>query len=88
MNPTKQNAWTLFVLFVLLAGTVGAAYVDVGKWNTAIAMMISTVKAALIVLVFMKLHRSGHLVVLTFFAGLFWLAILISLTLGDFFSRS
>lgn len=88
MNPTKLNAWTLFVLFILLAGTVGAAYVDLGKWNTAIAMLISVVKGALIVLVFMKLHRSGNLVVLTFFAGLFWLAILISLTLGDFFSRN
>ncbi|HEY5895376.1 MAG TPA: cytochrome C oxidase subunit IV family protein [Chthoniobacterales bacterium] len=88
MNPTKQNAWTLLVLFVLLAGTVGVAYVDLGRWNTVIAMLISVMKAALIVLVFMKLRHSGRLVALAFFAGLFWLAILISLTLGDFFSRS
>ena len=50
-------------------------------------MLIGLAKAVLIVLIFMRLRPSGPLVMLAFAAGLFWLLIMFTLTLGDYFTR-
>lgn len=74
-------------LMVLLVLTLAAAAVDLGSLNILIAMTIAVVKAALVVLYFMHVRYSSHLV--KFFAGatFFWLMILFMLTLADYFSR-
>jgi cytochrome c oxidase subunit 4 len=75
-------------LMVLLVLTLVAAAFDLGPWNIIIAMTIAVVKAALVVLFFMHVYYSSHLV--KFFAGatFFWLAILFVMTMSDYASRT
>jgi cytochrome c oxidase subunit 4 len=77
------------VLLVLTATTVGAAFVNLGPFNPVVALLIATVKATLVVLFFM--HVKGASVKLTgavVVAGFFFLAILLSLSLADYLTRS
>lgn len=74
-------------LMVLTAITVAVAFVDLGFLNIVVAMSIAVIKALLVVLYFMHL-RYGHRLTWVFAgAGFFWLAILLSLTVSDYFSR-
>jgi cytochrome c oxidase subunit 4 len=51
--PVKTFAKILVALLVLTVITVAAAKVDMGKWNIAGAMIIASIKASLVILVFM-----------------------------------
>lgn len=75
------------VLLVLTATTTAVAFVDLGPWNTVVALGIAVVKATLVALFFMHLKYSPLLNRTVVFGGLFWLAILIGLTLTDFATR-
>jgi len=88
MTSTQKNALALALLMLLLGVTLGAAYLDLGVLHTPAAMLIGLVKAALIVMVFMRLRPAGPLVMLAFAVGLFWLLIMFTLTLGDYFTRA
>src|SRR5579872_5120144 len=74
-------------LLALTALTTGMAYVDLGQWNTIVALIIACCKATLVVLFFMHLRWSTQLMRIVLLSALLWLAILISLTTTDFFSR-
>ena len=82
---------TYYVIFGLLMFctylTVQVAYFDLGAFNAVAALAIAVFKATLVVLFFMHVRYSSHLV--QFFAGatFFWLAILFVMTLSDYFSR-
>ena len=76
-------------LLVLTATTVGAAFVNLGPFNPVIALLIATIKATLVVLFFMHVKGAsekltGAIVV----SGFFFLAILLSLSLADYLTRS
>ena len=71
----------------LTALTYAAAMLDLGIWNTVIALAIATVKAALIILYFMYARSSTPLVGITIGASLIWLAILMVGTLNDVVTR-
>jgi cytochrome c oxidase subunit 4 len=58
-----------------------------GPWNTVVALAIASFKASLVVLFFMHLKYSRPLMRVVIAGGLFWLAILLVLTLSDFMSR-
>ena len=68
--------------------TVKAAFVDLGKWNIVIALGIATVKATLVVLYFMHARYSPKRTQLVIVCSVFWLAILLALTLTDYDTRS
>jgi cytochrome c oxidase subunit 4 len=74
-------------LLVLLALTVGVAYLDLGWFNTPAAMLISASKAAIIILYFMHLRRAQGIVPIMAMVGFFWLAIMFALAFSDFASR-
>ena len=80
------------MIFALLIGltalTTGAAYIDLGPFNTVVALLIAGVKASLVALFFMHLKWSSHLTRLAAIAALFWLAILIALSLADYLTRN
>jgi cytochrome c oxidase subunit 4 len=79
---------TVFIALVLLTVvTFQAAGHDFGPFNTLIALAIAVVKATLVILYFMHLRYSSRLTHLVVFAGFVWLAILMLLTLSDYFSR-
>src|SRR5688572_12762637 len=74
-------------LLLLTALTVGLAYVELGRWHGAVGLLIASAKAALVGTYFMHLNRSGRLVWLVAGAAVFWLAILLGLTLTDYLTR-
>jgi cytochrome c oxidase subunit IV len=74
-------------LLALTALTTGVAYVDLGQWNTIVALIIACCKATLVALFFMHLRWSPQMMRVALLSALLWLAILISLTTTDFFSR-
>lgn len=75
-------------LLALTALTTAIAFVDLGGvGNVAVALSIAIVKAALVALYFMHLRYSSHLTMLFVTAGVFWLGILLVLTLSDYISR-
>lgn len=88
-HPTHTTYITVFVaLLVLLIATVGAAYVELGRWGFFVAALIATVKAALIILFFMHVRYSRPLTWLFAGAGFFWLMILFGFTMADYVSRA
>jgi cytochrome c oxidase subunit 4 len=84
----KKTYFAIFAsLLLLTALTTGMAYVDLGQWNTIVALIIACCKATLVVLFFMHLRWSPRVMRVVLLSALLWLAILISLTTTDFFSR-
>ncbi len=68
--------------------TYKAAYVDLGKFNIVIALAIATIKATLVVLYFMHARYSSKRTQLVIVCSVFWLAIMLALTLTDYDTRS
>ena len=92
MSEKTASVRTLVLVFVallLLAGlTTGVAYIDLGgAWNTVVALAIAAIKMCLVGLFFMELLYSHGLNRIVVLAGFFWLALLVSFTLADAFSR-
>ena len=77
----------ILTLLVLTAATVGAAYVDLGRFNIVVALAIATVKATLVVLFFMHAKYVPKRTQLVIIAGIFWLALLLFMTMSDYISR-
>ena len=79
------------VFFALLVGTgltVFAATLDLGRFNAAVALGIATVKATLVALFFMHAwHASERLTKLAVFGALFFLLLLLGLTMTDYATR-
>ena len=80
---------TIFLALMVLTGvTVGAAFVDLGSFNFPVAMLIAVFKASLVVWYFMHVKYQSHLTKLTVATGLFFLAILLGMSLIDYVSRN
>lgn len=78
----------VFICLLLLTGlTTGVAYIDMGPFNTVVALAIAVAKMLLVVLFFMHVKYATGLTKLVVIAGIFWLGILITLTLADELSR-
>jgi cytochrome c oxidase subunit IV len=79
---------TIFLsLMVLTILTVVVANFDWGRLNIVIALAIAIIKASLVVLFFMHVRWSSTLTKVFVVAGLFWLVIMVSLTLADYLTR-
>jgi cytochrome c oxidase subunit IV len=85
--PIKVYAKVLAALLILTATTCGVSFIDMGKMNAVVAVAIAVAKASLVALVFMHLRYSRRLMWVVAAAGLFWLGILIALTMGDYLTR-
>ena len=79
------------VLLVLTVLTVAVAKpvtgVDFGFLNTFIAMLIATVKASLVLAIFMHLKYDNKLNLMVFLTGVFFLLVLFAFTYTDIVSR-
>jgi cytochrome c oxidase subunit IV len=78
----------ILTLLVLTAATVGAAMADLGPLNIVVALVIATCKGTLVVLYFMHARYSPRRTQMVIVAGLFWLAILLVMTMADYLTRS
>jgi cytochrome c oxidase subunit 4 len=85
--PPKIYFAVFTVLIVLTATTTAVSFLDMGPWNTVVALGIAFIKATLVALFFMHVKYSPRLTQVVIAGGLFWLAILIALTLSDFVTR-
>ena len=74
-------------LIALTMLTVWLSFQELGPWHAAVGLAIATCKASLVALFFMHVLYSGRLVWIMLGAGLFWLAILMSLTMTDYLTR-
>jgi cytochrome c oxidase subunit IV len=91
--PVKVYMAVWASLLVLTALTTGVAYVDLGKignvdMNTVAALVIAAAKMMLVVLFFMHAKYTPGLPRIVVVAALFWLGIMMSLTLADELTRS
>ena len=77
----------ILTLLTLTGLTVYAAYINLGKFNIVAALAIATLKATLVVLFFMHAKYTQRRTQLVIIAGIFWLAILLFMTLSDYVSR-
>jgi cytochrome c oxidase subunit IV len=75
-------------LMVLTALTTAVAFVDLGVFNTVVALAIACCKMVLVLLFFMHLKYGENLTKLVIVAAFFWFAILLALTLSDYESRN
>jgi cytochrome c oxidase subunit 4 len=74
-------------LLALLGLTVLGAGLHLGIWNTVVSLTIALLKAMLVILFFMNARHGSKLSWLIAATGVFWLAIMVSLTLTDYPSR-
>jgi cytochrome c oxidase subunit 4 len=86
--PTRGVYFAVFAaLMVLTALTYGVATLDLGPLNDVVALAVAVTKAVLVVLFFMHVRHSTRMTKLTLVAGVFWLGILLALTLSDYLAR-
>ena len=84
----KLYATIFGALLLLTMATAGAAFVDLGgALNSIVALTIALVKTLLVLLFFMHVRYSSRLTWVFAGAGLFWLLIMMSLTLSDVLTR-
>ena len=91
MSTSSAGTRPYFVIYAVLLVftylTWQIAYFDLGRLNTIAALGIASIKAVLVVVVFMHLRASSRLTWLAASAGVVWLAILLALTAGDYLTR-
>ena len=63
------------------------AFLDLGVLNTVAALAIATFKATIVVLFFMHVKYSTRLTWAVVLGSVFWLGILLALTLSDYLTR-
>ena len=85
--PKKLYILVFAALIVFTGLTTGVAFVNLGQWNTVVALAIAVCKASLVVLFFMHLRWSSGLMRMVLLAAFVWFAILVTLTLSDEFTR-
>ena len=84
----KRVYYTIFAILLFCTYlTVQIAFLDLGAINTVAALAIATFKAVLVILFFMHVRYSTPLTRAVVIGGVFWLAILLALTLGDYLTR-
>ena len=86
--PLRTYLFVFASLIGLTLLTTGVAFIDLGPFNTVVALVIAFAKMSLVVLFFMHLRHSGGLLKIVLLAGFFWLALLIGLTTNDYRTRT
>ena len=88
VSPVSLYVTIFLSLMVLTAVTVAAAFVDLGQFNFLVALIIAVFKASLVVWYFMHVKYQSGLTKLTVATGLFFLTILLTLTMVDYSSKA
>jgi cytochrome c oxidase subunit 4 len=84
----KRVYYVIFgVLMLCTYLTVQIAFLDLGPLNTIAALGIAVFKATLVVLFFMHVRYSTKLTWAVVMGSIFWLAILLALTMADYLTR-
>jgi cytochrome c oxidase subunit IV len=81
--------WTIWAILICLTGlTAWVSTVDLKWFNPVAALLIASVKASMVVMFFMHVkYTSEKLTKMALVAAIFWLMVLLILTLADYSSR-
>src|SRR6476646_1800143 len=85
--PVRTYCLLFLTLMVCTPITIAVAFVDLGPLNAVVAMTIAVLKATLVVLFFMHVKYSTRLTWAVVIGSVFWLGILLTLTLSDYTTR-
>lgn len=86
--PARTYVGIWIALMCLTVITASVAFVDLGPLNTVVALVIATFKALLVVLIFMHVkYASEKLTKMVIASSLFWLLLLLLLSLADYLTR-
>ena len=84
----KRLYYTIFAILLFCTYlTVQIAFLDLGAMNTVAALAIATFKATIVILFFMHVKYSTRLTWAVVLGSVFWLGILLTLTLSDYLTR-
>jgi len=77
------------LLLIMTGVTYGVSLIDLGPLNTIVALCIATFKATLVVLIFMHVkYTSEKLTKAVIISAIFFLGLLLTLSLADFGTRA
>lgn len=85
--PKRLYFAVFFALILLTWVTTGVSTIDLGRWNIFVALAIAICKASLVVLFFMHVWFSTRLTKMIVFAAIFWLLLLLFITMADLWTR-
>ena len=78
--------WLLLIVMTVVTALV--ANLDLGRFNTVVALVIATFKASIVVLFFMHVkYTSEKLTKVVIISAIFFLVILLSLSMADYGTR-
>ena len=86
--PTRVYYSIFAILMLCTLATVLIAFVDLGALNTVAALTIAVFKAVLVILYFMHVKYSPRLTWAVVVGSVFWLGILLVLTMSDYLTRA
>ncbi len=81
--------WGIWALLIVLTFvTAWVANIDLGPFNTVVALVIATFKASVVVLFFMHVkYTSEKLTKVVIISAIFFLIILLALSMSDYTTR-
>jgi len=85
--PVRVYLAIFAILMVLTALTVYVSTLEIGVLHTPAAIAIAIAKATLVILYFMHVRYSSGLTQISIAAGVFFLLVMIALTMADVVSR-
>jgi len=86
--PVSMYVTIWITLMVLTVVTGAISFIDLGPFNTVVALLIASFKAVLVVLYFMHVkYTSDRLTKIVVVAVIFWLFLLLGLSLMDYGTR-
>jgi cytochrome c oxidase subunit 4 len=87
-SPLRMYFGIWATLLICTFITYKAAFIELGRFNAAVALGIATLKAILVALFFMHVwHASERLTKMVVLAALFFLMLLLGLTMSDYATR-
>jgi cytochrome c oxidase subunit 4 len=86
---SSKTYYGIWILLLILTGlTAWIATVDLGPLNTVVALAIASVKATVVALFFMHVkYASEKMTKVVIISALFWMMILLTLSLTDYVWR-
>ena len=85
---TKVYYAVFAFLLAMTALTVAVAKVDLGIFNTLVALTIAVAKACAVIFFFMHVRWASKLARLFVASGFFWLLLLFVLVMMDYYNRT
>jgi cytochrome c oxidase subunit 4 len=83
----KIYVGVFLALVVFTISTYSIAKLDLGPFNAMVAIVIAMIKSMLVILFFMHVKYSPKMTKVTIVSGLFFLLILLALSMTDYISR-